>query len=218
MPQHFPFFSSILILASTTKSFQLLPLVTPRHTVATTLHAIKKPTTTSRRRQLLSLPPLLLPLLLNNAPATAKTGSSESAQFATRATGRTKTVDPKTAFDNLSLARDELVKGRSLLRKDGVESLRDYFTSDDAGGLKVLEQSLLSILPSKLLSDEDRKAIGTIRTYGVAADALIMYGGLMSEIDEMNEEYYNVAAVNKFLNRAQDSIDEIILICRNNGF
>jgi hypothetical protein len=70
---------------------------------------------------------------------------------------------------------------------------------------------------SPFVRDEDKKAIGTIRRYGVGADVIIMYGGLVAELDEENEEP-NVAEASKYAARALDSLDEVIAICRSNGF
>jgi hypothetical protein len=44
-----------------------------------------------------------------------------------------------------------------------------------------------------------------------------MYGGLMAEIDESNDEP-DYATVQKYFIRAMDSLDEVIVICRSNGF
>jgi len=66
-------------------------------------------------------------------------------------------------------------------------------------------------------SDEDKKAIGTIRTYGVGADVIIMYGGFLSAIDEENEDV-DLSLVEKNLARTYESLNEVITICENNGF
>jgi hypothetical protein len=44
-----------------------------------------------------------------------------------------------------------------------------------------------------------------------------MYGGLIAEIDETNEEP-NYATVQKYMTRTMDSLNEVITICRNGGF
>jgi hypothetical protein len=59
---------------------------------------------------------------------------------------------------------------------------------------------------------EDKKAIGTIRTYGVGADVAIMYGGLLQELENPGGE------IDKYLLRTIQSLDEVIAICRNSGF
>ena len=41
-----------------------------------------------------------------------------------------------------------------------------------------------ALLESKLLDAESKRSIGTIRTYGVGADVVIMYGGLKNELME----------------------------------
>ena len=44
-----------------------------------------------------------------------------------------------------------------------------------------------------------------------------MYGGLLAEIDEGNEEP-DYATVQKYMTRTMESLDEVISICRNGGF
>jgi hypothetical protein len=43
-----------------------------------------------------------------------------------------------------------------------------------------------------------------------------MFGGLMAEIDEGNEEP-DAATVQKYMTRTMDSLDEVIAICKNSG-
>lgn len=79
--------------------------------------------------------------------------------------------------------------------------------------LTIIIQALLT---SKRLDNESKKEIGTIRRYGVGADVIIMYGGLRSELDD--NEYPNGSEVQKYLTRSLDSLQEVIVICQNNGF
>ena len=72
-----------------------------------------------------------------------------------------------------------------------------------------------ALLTSKRLDNESKKEIGTIRRYGVGADVIIMYGGLRSELDD--NEYPNGSEVQKYLTRTLDSLQEVIVICQNNG-
>jgi hypothetical protein len=44
-----------------------------------------------------------------------------------------------------------------------------------------------------------------------------MYGGLLTEIDESNEEP-DYATAQKYLTRTIESLEEVIAICRNGGF
>lgn len=46
---------------------------------------------------------------------------------------------------------------------------------------------------------------------------MIMYGGLMSEIDENNDEP-DLSSAKKYLTRTVDSLSEVISICRSGGF
>eukprot|EP00586_Coscinodiscus_wailesii_P018523 CAMPEP_0172502472 /NCGR_PEP_ID=MMETSP1066-20121228/160317_1 /TAXON_ID=671091 /ORGANISM="Coscinodiscus wailesii, Strain CCMP2513" /LENGTH=247 /DNA_ID=CAMNT_0013277733 /DNA_START=31 /DNA_END=774 /DNA_ORIENTATION=+ len=176
---------------------------------------------TTTRRHILSLLPLAPTVLLltsSSRPAHAKTGSIQTTQFASRGSpgGGNVKIGPSAAFDKLQRAKEQLIGARRVLGKDGVDAMRDYLAMN--AEVNELGNCMLSILGSKLLSDEDKKAIGTIRTYGIAADVMIMYGGLLAEIDEMNEDSYNVGEINKYLARAMDSLDEVIAICKNSGF
>lgn len=156
---------------------------------------------------------------LMNKPelASAKTGQVKTAQFAGK-TAATKPVgSPKEAFEGLIKARDELRLAQTkYIKKKDMEGLRSYLT-EEVTYISSFESYALSILASKMLSDEDKKEIGTIRRYGIGADVMIMYGGLMAEIDEMNDEP-DPAVASKFLGRTLDSLNEVIQICKNNGF
>ena len=79
------------------------------------------------------------------------------------------------------------------------------------------ESNAQALLESKRLDAESKKDIGTIRRYGVGADVIIMYGGLKNEIDEGNEST-SASEVVKYLRRTSDSLDEVLAICRSNGF
>lgn len=118
-------------------------------------------------------------------------------------------------MQGLVLARKELqTAASSYLKSQDYDGMRD-FLKNEAVNMQNYEPNVLSILASKRLEEEDKKAIGTIRTYGVGADVMIMYGGLMAEIDEMNTPDVNTVA--KYLTRTVESLDEVITICRNNG-
>lgn len=150
-------------------------------------------------------------------PAMAKTGQVKTSQYAGRTSTTKATSDPKEAFQALLKARDELIfADTEYLKKKDIEGLRSYFMNDVAY-INAFEGYALAILGSKLISDEDKKEIGTIRRYGIGADVMIMYGGLMAEVDEMNDEP-DPAVISKFLRRALDSLNEVIQICVNNGF
>lgn len=50
----------------------------------------------------------------------------------------------------------------------------------------------------------------------MGADVIISYGGLRSELD--TNESPNFGTVSKTLQRTMDSLDEVIAICKSNGF
>ena len=81
------------------------------------------------------------------------------------------------------------------------------------------EANAQALLESKRLDAESKKDIGTIRRYGVGADVIIMYGGLKNEINnEENDMPTSAGEVGKYIRRTSDSLDEIIAICKSNGF
>ena len=129
-------------------------------------------------------------------------------------------IKPEIAFKNLQKAQEELLYAqKTYLPKKDYEGLRDYL-SNDAINMNEYDLNAASLLESKALDIESKKAIGTIRRYGVGADVIIMYGSLKGEIDEENQENdsVNFNNVDKYLKRTLDSLAEVILICRSNGF
>jgi hypothetical protein len=113
--------------------------------------------------------------------------------------------------------------------------MRTYL-DERAVNMNNYESSAGALLESKRLDAESKRDIGTIRRYGVGADVIIMYGGLKSELrgrgDDENEEEEEEEVggggrggggtsgveVAKYLRRTADSLDEVLSICRNNGF
>ena len=89
------------------------------------------------------------------------------------------------------------------------------FTESSASNMNNYEDNANSLLASKQLDAESKKEIGTIRRYGVGADVIIMWGGLKAELEEEEPSF---AAVQKSLQRSMDSLDEVIAICKSNGF
>lgn len=126
-------------------------------------------------------------------------------------------IKPDDAFASLVKARKELqTLGETYLPKRDWEGLRTYL-EQDAVNLNAYEANAGALLESKRLDAESKKDIGTIRRYGVGADVIIMYGGLKNEVDEENENP-NGSEIAKYLRRTADSLDEVIAICRSNGF
>ena len=58
----------------------------------------------------------------------------------------------------------------------------------------------------------------------MGADVIIMYGGLKGELevdedsDDGESKVVSPAGVEKYLRRTVESLDEVLAICRNNGF
>ena len=126
-------------------------------------------------------------------------------------------VKPGAAFENLVKAREELVlASEKYLTKKDYNGMREYF-ADERLNINNYEENANVLLSSKQLDAESKKEIGTIRRYGVGADVIIMYGGVKVEIDEDNDAP-NYDTVSKSLQRTIQSLDEVITICRGNGF
>jgi hypothetical protein len=125
-------------------------------------------------------------------------------------------IKPDTAFQSLVQSREELeyVMKTFLVNKD-YDGMSDYL-SDSSLNINHYEENATALLTSKQLDVESKMTIGTIRRYGVGADVIISYGGLRSELD--TNESPNYGAVSKALQRTMDSLDEVIAICKSNGF
>eukprot|EP00588_Corethron_pennatum_P013174 CAMPEP_0194267602 /NCGR_PEP_ID=MMETSP0169-20130528/2078_1 /TAXON_ID=218684 /ORGANISM="Corethron pennatum, Strain L29A3" /LENGTH=271 /DNA_ID=CAMNT_0039008499 /DNA_START=25 /DNA_END=840 /DNA_ORIENTATION=- len=160
--------------------------------------------------------------LLFAAPklSSAVTGQVKTSQYPGPRVSSGPLPSPKDAFKMLLASKKELEAARKLVGKknsNAVESLRGYVADGGFSNLEQFEASSKSILRSGKLTDEDKKAIGTIRTYGAGADVMIMYGGLLAEISDDNENV-SIGEVNKFLSKAFESLNEVIGICENSDF
>ena len=124
-------------------------------------------------------------------------------------------IKPDAAFKSLVTAREELnsISKEYLSTKD-YDGMKDYL-SNPSLNINNYEENAGVLLASKQLDAESKKEIGTIRRYGVGADVIIMYGSLKAELDEDN---INIGSLSKYLQRTKDSLDEVIAICKSNGF
>ena len=129
-------------------------------------------------------------------------------------TAYAKTIKPNEAFQNLITARNELKEAKYLIASQDIEGLKEYL-SDTSLKINNYEENAGALLASKNLDAESKKAIGTIRTYGSGADVIIMYGGLKGELDEENPNMNNLF---KNAERAWESSNEVIAICKSHGF
>ncbi|CAM9868868.1 unnamed protein product, partial [Choristocarpus tenellus] len=74
-----------------------------------------------------------------------------------------------------------------------------------------LEKAFVDLVTSNVLTSDDKVTVGTIRRYGLAADALIMMGGLMGALrDEDRKEG------TRYLKLLKDSLDDVISIGSSN--
>ena len=155
--------------------------------------------TTRRRAALTTLTSLLVVIGTSKSPVQARG------------------VSPDTAFANLLKAKQELITAaKAYIPTRDYAGMREFF-EEEATNMNNFEANSRVLLESKRLDAESKKEIGTIRRYGVGADVMIMYGGLRAEIDEGNE-FPNFNEVQKYFTRTLDSLEEVIAICRNNGF
>lgn len=124
-------------------------------------------------------------------------------------------IKPDDAFQSLLAARQELsTASKQYLSTRDYDGMKDYL-SNPSLNINNYEENANALLASKQLDAESKRAIGTIRRYGVGADVIIMYGGLKAELEE---EEANYGTLSKSLQRAVDSLDEVIAICKSNGF
>jgi len=188
--------------------------ITQRPTTTTQpLHASIRPAsptpTLNRQKALLQIAssiPLLFPSTYILTPLTANA-----------ATKKPSNITPEAAVTSLKQSRDELsTASKKYLPKKDYNGLREYL-SNPALNINQYETNASALLTSKALDNESKKEIGTIRRYGVGADVIIMYGGVLAEIDEENESDPDYKVVASGLKRTMDALDEIILICRSNG-
>lgn len=125
-------------------------------------------------------------------------------------------IKPDAAFKGLVKAREELQAiPKTFLASQDYDGLRDYL-ADGSLSINNYEENANALLSSKQLDAESKKEIGTIRRYGVGADVIIMYGGLKAELEDNEEPRFG--ELSKALKRTMDSLDEVIAICRSNGF
>lgn len=124
-------------------------------------------------------------------------------------------IKPDAAFQSLVNAREELnTASKQYLSNKDYEGMKDYL-SNPSLNINNYEENAGVLLQSKKLDAESKKEIGTIRRYGVGADVIIMFGSVKAELEE---EDANFGSLSKSLKRTMDSLDEVIAICKSNGF
>jgi len=148
-------------------------------------------------------------------------------------------IDPALAFAGIKKAREELREGgnRFLKKKDLVGLLK--YLKNDCDNLSRFETNTVSILFSNAIDAESKKELGTIRRYGVTADVMIMYGGLISALEgpppDEQDDYDSssssssssssngngdpdFAEVQKLFTRCGNSLDDVIAIISSNRY
>lgn len=122
-------------------------------------------------------------------------------------------IKPGAAFQSLKDAQQELITAaKTYLPTRDFEGMNLYL-NEKAVNMNAFEANASALLKSDSLDSESKKEIGTIRRFGVGADVIIMYGGLKAAVE--SEDSGETA---KYLKRTLDSLSEVILICRSNGF
>mmetsp|Transcript_21516 Transcript_21516/g.42940 ORF Transcript_21516/g.42940 Transcript_21516/m.42940 type:complete len:208 (-) Transcript_21516:1413-2036(-) len=196
-----PFILLFCILASRTWGFRVKGVNYHRHSLKH-FEQVKAAASSSARRSLVG----------SLASLSFLTGSSSSPALAAVAAGRSK-ADASAACSSIRSALAQLQGAKKLV--DGKKFDELLALLDDSSDISSFETTITTLLQSKVLDPEDSRAIGTIRTYGIAADVMIMTGGLKAELKDNDEP--NPAEVAKFYKRAIDSLKEINLILNNSG-
>ena len=141
--------------------------------------------------------PVVMPPLIAVAPALAAAPKKYSAADASKAFAELKAARMALDAVDKPLAGGDLEKAAAALQ---------------APPLLAFEDNATIIVQAPVLTAEDKKAIGTIRRYGVAADVIIMTGGLSEALDNGD-----VRQAKSFLAKAKGSLDEVIGVARGGG-
>ena len=117
--------------------------------------------------------------------------------------------DAKKAIGEIREARKTLDGLDALLAKGDFDAAA---TALDARAVSAFEENATIIINAPVLAAEDKKAIGTIRRYGVAADVMIMTGGLKEALRDEDAR-----GAKSYLSKAKGSLDEVISIAKGGG-
>ena len=123
-----------------------------------------------------------------------------------KAAGKVNAAVAYAAYAELRAARSSLDKVDSLIGKSDYKAAASILTEPP---LATLEVNLLTLVASPELGPDERKSIGTIKRYGVGADALIMMGGLGSALRSGDG-----SGASDYTSKAKASLDEIVLTCQ----
>merc|ERR1712194_165414 len=78
--------------------------------------------------------------------------------------------------------------------------------------LASLEDNLLLLVNSPCIGLDGKKTIGTIKRYGVGADALIMMGALDTSLGASSK-----ADASDYARKASEALDEVIVVGKSSG-
>ncbi|KAJ1447730.1 hypothetical protein M885DRAFT_624123 [Pelagophyceae sp. CCMP2097] len=117
--------------------------------------------------------------------------------------------DAKAAISEIKAARNALNNVDALLAANDFDAVDALLGS---APVSEFEKDATVILQAPVLSAEDKKAIGTIKRYGVGADVTIMLGGLKAASAESNG-----GDCRNYLAKAKSALDELILIAKGGG-
>lgn len=92
-------------------------------------------------------------------------------------------AETKEAIIIIKQALDDTKKMASLASEKKYTEIAALF---DTPTYKKFEDACSTLTRSDQLSQEDRKSLGTIKRYGVVADAIIMLGGIKGELKQGN--------------------------------
>ena len=115
--------------------------------------------------------------------------------------------DAKTAIAGIKAGRKALDGIDALLAKGDFDGAAAALAPIDA-----FEDQATIIIQAPVLAAEDKKAIGTIRRYGVAADVIIMAGGLKEALRDEDAR-----GAKSYLAKCKGSLDEVISIAKGGG-
>ena len=122
---------------------------------------------------------------------------------------KSSATDGVAAFAGIVEARKVLDKVETLVKGDKYDDAKELLES---GSVAAFESNAMALVASPALAAEDKKAIGTIRRYGVGADVLIMLGGLKEAVRDDDAR-----AAKSYLAKSKASLDEVISIAKGSG-
>ena len=159
-------------LLSLTSSYRILKTTTTRHHVKVynNLHSIQSKEYFDVKKAIISLS--LSSILVN------KVNKAYAAE--TKAPSYSETIEA------INIIKQALDATKSMAVLASEKKYNEISALFDTKPFKEFENACTLLTRSEQLSAEDRKALGTIKRYGVVADAIIMLGGIKGELKSGN--------------------------------